>query len=103
MLGGCGVRIGGGSGALSTRSGGDSLANLVIPSFSPFTMISLVIDPYRYDLSSYVSGASGDILSARVCVTISALIAIGVYALIVWAMYNSMVKNFDMTIRRQQR
>jgi hypothetical protein len=30
-------------------------------------------------------------------------VAVGVYALIVWSMYKSMVKNFDMTIRRQSR
>ena len=30
-------------------------------------------------------------------------IATGGYALVVWSMYKSMVKNFDMTIRKQSR
>jgi hypothetical protein len=29
--------------------------------------------------------------------------ATGAYTLIVWGMYKSMVKNFDMTIRKQSR
>jgi ABC-type Na+ efflux pump permease subunit len=103
VLGLCGVLIGCGSGSLGAHGGGDSIASLVVPSFSPFTMVSLLVDPYRYDITSYANGAADDIFDARLTVTISALIAIGTYALIVWAMYNSMVKNFDMTIRRQQR
>ena len=102
VLGICGVLIGCGSGSLNAHGGAD-LPSLVVPSFSPFTMIALLIDPYRFDITSYVNGSSDDLFSARLLVTISALIAVIVYACIVWAMYNSMVKNFDMTIRRQQR
>jgi hypothetical protein len=36
--------------------------------------------------------------SARIVVLVFSWIATGVYALIVWSMYKSMVKNFDMTI-----
>ena len=102
VLGICGLLIGCGSASLSTHGGGD-VPSLIVPSFSPFTMISLLIDPYRYDLTTYGSGTGDDVISARITVTICALIAIAVYAMIVWGMYNSMVKNFDMTIRRQQR
>jgi hypothetical protein len=31
------------------------------------------------------------------------LVAVGAYSAVVWSMYKSMVKNFDMTIRRQSR
>ena len=31
------------------------------------------------------------------------LVAVGAYAAVVWTMYVSMVKNFDMTIRKQSR
>ena len=30
-------------------------------------------------------------------------VAVGAYTAVVWSMYTSMVKNFDMTIRRQSR
>jgi hypothetical protein len=36
-------------------------------------------------------------------VLILSWVATGAYALLVWTMYKSMVKNFDMTIRRQSR
>ena len=47
--------------------------------------------------------SGGDPLAARVFMFVSALAATAAYAAVVWAMYKSMVKNFDMTIRRQSR
>jgi hypothetical protein len=41
--------------------------------------------------------------ATRVAIIIGTLLAIGVYAAVVWQMYRGMVKNFDMTIRRQHR
>jgi len=40
---------------------------------------------------------------ARPILFIFSYVAVGAYTLIVWSMYKSMVKNFDMTIRRQSR
>jgi hypothetical protein len=37
----------------------------------------------------------------RLILFIFAWVAVALYALLVWWMYKSMVKNFDMTIRRQ--
>jgi len=39
----------------------------------------------------------------RITIFISSFAAVSAYTAIVWAMYKSMVKNFDMTIRRQSR
>jgi hypothetical protein len=50
-----------------------------------------------------VSTTPGDVGWARFAVFVCGLIATGAYAAVVWGMYKSMVKNFDMTIRRQQR
>jgi hypothetical protein len=38
---------------------------------------------------------------ARVLLTVFVIVSSGVYCMIVWGMYRSMVKNFDMIIRRQ--
>lgn len=103
VLGLCGILVGCGAGSLSTHGGSDSIVNLIVASFSPFTLMSLLVDPYQYEQTTYVNGVPDDIFAARLTVTICGLIAVAAYALIVWAMYNSMVKNFDMTIRRQQR
>ena len=45
----------------------------------------------------------GDIAGDRTLIFIGSWIAVAAYTAIVWAMYKSMVKNFDMTIRKQSR
>jgi len=95
--------------ASCVRSGGRGFACLrgdrsnqgvVAASFSPFSLLLMMVDPERYAGASF-SGA--DAATARVFVFVFTLIAVGVYATVVWTMYKSMVKNFDMTIRRQSR
>jgi ABC-type transport system involved in multi-copper enzyme maturation permease subunit len=103
VIGLCGVMVGCGNVILDSHGMSDSSINLVFASFSPFTVIMLLIDPYYYDRTSFVSSDSSDIFWARFAVFVCGLIATGAYAAVVWAMYKSMVKNFDMTIRRQQR
>ena len=49
------------------------------------------------------TSSEADAYTARFMVAITSWIATGAYAAIVWAMYKSMVKNFDMTIRKQSR
>lgn len=70
--------------------------------FSPFTLLTLMIDPYDY-ASSVFTGPDINIMQTRLVAVVVCLVAIGAYALGVWSMYKSMVKNFDMTIRRQSR
>ena len=87
----------------SIVGGGGQEVGLVLGSFSPITVIMLLIDPLNYGGSSFQGGDPGDAATARVIVFLFSLAACGAYAAAVWAMYKSMVKNFDMTIRRQQR
>ncbi|HYO07367.1 MAG TPA: ABC-2 transporter permease [Tepidisphaeraceae bacterium] len=77
-------------------------ASLVVGSFSPFTILTILIDPSRYGGRLFQPN-SGDWATGRIIVLIFSWIATGAYALVVWTMYKSMVKNFDMTIRRQSR
>ena len=79
---------------------------IVIGSFSPFTLLTMLIDPYTFarDAFGLASGAdSGTDAQARIVAFIFSWIAIGAYTAVVWSMYKSMVKNFDMTIRKQSR
>ena len=77
---------------------------LVVGSFSPFTILTLLIDPYTFAGDVFKSGpAAVDQTAERLLVFIFSWIAVGAYAAAVWSMYRSMVKNFDMTIRRQSR
>jgi ABC-type transport system involved in multi-copper enzyme maturation permease subunit len=103
VIGLCGVLVGCGSSVLDAHGMSGGPMNLVFASFSPFTVISLLIDPYQYDQTYFASGDAGDIPWGRFVVIVCGLLATGAYAAVVWGMYKSMVKNFDMTIRRQQR
>ena len=74
--------------------------SLFVGSFSPFTVLTMLINPYQFAERVF---DTSDATSNRVWIFISSFAAVGAYTAIVWAMYKSMVKNFDMTIRRQSR
>jgi ABC-type transport system involved in multi-copper enzyme maturation permease subunit len=98
LLGWCGGQI------LTSMSRGDNGIGVAIASFSPFTVMTMLIDPEKFGGNTFASGASpNDIFTGRIIILIVSWIATAGYALAVWSMYKSMVKNFDMTIRRQSR
>jgi hypothetical protein len=78
-------------------SGGAAIA-----AFSPFNLIGMLIDPFTRAPNAFIHGAD-DITGNRAMVFIAGWVATGAYAVCVWLMYKSMVKNFDMTIRKQAR
>jgi hypothetical protein len=87
-------------GGLFLGSGaGDSQAALVFSSFSPFTVLMLQVWPGEF--ASQLYGSASDRGTARAVVAVFTLVATGAYVAVVLAMYRSMVRNFDMTIRRQ--
>jgi ABC-type transport system involved in multi-copper enzyme maturation permease subunit len=93
-----------GCGQVLLNSGGNNGGiQFVFTGFSPFTLLALLIDPYTVAGGTFATGRPGEGDAARVAMLISAIAAIAAYAAVVWAMYKSMVKNFDMTIRRQSR
>jgi hypothetical protein len=78
---------------------------VIVASFSPFTAICVLIDPLGYTQNF---GGSASSVSAgspvwvwRTLLFFSVVVASAIYCSIVWGMYKSMVKNFDMIIRRQ--
>jgi ABC-type Na+ efflux pump permease subunit len=79
---------------------------VVFGSFSPFTLITLLIDPRHFARDQFgfdSSDPTSSVVGARLLVFIFGWAATGAYTLVVWGMYKSMVKNFDMTIRKQSR
>ena len=68
----------------------------------PFTVLTVLIDPVQFGGSAFEPG-SDDVAAARLTVFVCGWIATAIYGVVVWSMYKSMVKNFDMTIRRQSR
>jgi len=101
----CVVLIGCGQGILNAGGRGTDTGGIqyILSGFSPFTLLALLINPYQVADRTFAPGSGGDPFSARVFMFVSALAATAAYAAVVWAMYKSMVKNFDMTIRRQSR
>jgi ABC-type transport system involved in multi-copper enzyme maturation permease subunit len=92
MFGWCGYEF------LNSREGGG--AALFAGSFSPFTLMTVLINPYDFAQRTF---EDPDQTTNRLTIFIGSFIAVAAYTTVVWAMYRSMVKNFDMTIRRQQR
>ena len=103
MVGLCGA-LGWCGWQLLSPSGSGSVG-IVAGAFSPFTLLTMLIDPQHLAARAfgYDQVHETDPTTARIVAFISALIAIGAYAAVVWSMYKSMVKNFDMTIRKQSR
>lgn len=94
LLGFCGNR-------LLTGTNAENLFSLAVSAFSPFTVLMVLLDPYAmggqiYDEPQRVAGA-------RMILTVLGTASAGAYAMVVWSMYRTMVKNFDMTIRKQSR
>ncbi|MGH7176292.1 MAG: ABC transporter permease, partial [Tepidisphaeraceae bacterium] len=96
-LGWCGAAF------LGLGRGPDSTFSLMFASFSPFTLITLLIDPWTMAGRSYADASAQDVIAGRIVVFVASFVAAAAYAFVVWSMYKSMVKNFDMTIRKQSR
>ncbi len=92
-LGACGYS------ALNNKDFGQ--AGLIIGSLSPFTLASTMIDPQEMASSVFGPGHQADEAGARVLMALGGWIVTAIYGFIVWNMYKSMVRNFDMTIRKQ--
>ncbi|MCL2648347.1 MAG: hypothetical protein FWD61_15280 [Phycisphaerales bacterium] len=78
----------------------------VVGAISPFTTICMLIYPGEFMQTAFGSGKVFEIgtsaeLGGHVTVAVSILVASTVYCLAIWGMYRSMVKNFDMIIRKQ--
>jgi ABC-type transport system involved in multi-copper enzyme maturation permease subunit len=98
-MGWCGFAVLGSSGSMSSELG------VAIGAFSPFTLLAILINPYENGGAAFQhsTGTNYDPSGARIVAFVVCLVALGVYALGIWSMYKAMVKNFDMTIRRQSR
>ena len=90
--------------SLLQPTGGGTIG-VIAGSFSPFTLLTMLIDPYRYAARAFGLDGSGENApaQARILMLVFSFVAVAGYTAIVWSMYKSMVKNFDMTIRKQSR
>lgn len=85
---------------LDSKIGEPSMA---VAAFSPLTVIATLVSPESFGGKLGEAGDLDSFGSARFTLVIFVLIATAAYSGLIYAMYKSMVKNFDMTIRRQSR
>ncbi|MDB5174663.1 MAG: putative rane protein, partial [Phycisphaerales bacterium] len=98
VVGACGAL--GWCGYALLQNSSNSVLGLIASGFSPFTLLTVLIDPYTYAGNAYTADGAD---SSRAWVFITCWIGVAAYTAVVWTMYKSMVKNFDMTIRKQSR
>lgn len=76
------------------------LIGAVFAPFSPFAGVQSIVDPQNaFDPNNTVG--PGTIITARIWRSITVVAAGVVYSLLTYSLYVGMVKNFDMTVRRQ--
>ncbi len=83
-----------------------NILGVIFSPFSPFNGVAILMNPTEMAATSFGPGAdaafSGDSQwVGRLVMFISFLTSCLVYCLVIYGMYKSMVKNFDMIIRRQ--
>jgi ABC-type transport system involved in multi-copper enzyme maturation permease subunit len=67
--------------------------------FTPFTAIQFLVHPAP--LFGNASQFSQGLAAARIAGVLGTVIAVGLYTVIVWRIYSGIVRNFDMTLRKQ--
>ena len=94
---------------LAVRAANPMIAALVLP-FTPVWGVQALLDPWAIasgaagssGLSAATGGvAPGELVIFRVTRVVATLVAAAIYLAITFALHNSMVRGFDMTVRRQ--
>lgn len=98
VAGVCGMLWVCGSGAAASTDFGTP--GVMVGCFSPFTLMALLINPADIATKA-LANPNINLAEQRLFIFLFGWIAAAAYGMIVWAMYKSMVRNFDMTIRRQ--
>lgn len=83
--------------ALVNASGGEFAA--FIAPFTPFTAVWFLISPA--ELAQGATTPAAVLLDLRISAAIGTLIALGIYAILVWRGYVALVRGFDMIMRKQ--
>jgi ABC-type transport system involved in multi-copper enzyme maturation permease subunit len=86
--------------ALAVRETDARLAATFMP-INPFTAPFIVINPEKAVASGTATVTADDLAVCRVIAFVAAIAAAAVYGLVGYGMHRSMVRNFDMIIRKQ--
>jgi ABC-type Na+ efflux pump permease subunit len=74
-----------------------------VNAFSPLGVIAFLVYPDQFGGQVWDYNDPDDVFQSRIILIMFTLVAVTLYASAIWSLYKSMVKNFDMTIRRQSR
>jgi ABC-type transport system involved in multi-copper enzyme maturation permease subunit len=83
--------------AIVSASGGEVGAFLA--PFSPLTAVLYIVDPSGlFESAEHYRASAG---SVRISMLVGSIFSVGIYAAIIYSIYKSLVRNFDMIVRRQ--
>ena len=88
---------------LAVMNGGETISAVILP-FTPFPAMQAFLDPWRVLEAPGSMGGTGGVageVAFRVTRVVFGLVAAAAYLGITFAVYKSMVRGFDMTVRRQ--
>jgi ABC-type transport system involved in multi-copper enzyme maturation permease subunit len=97
VMGGSGLLVGC---ALALIEGGSVISAVLLP-FTPFHAIASLIDYHVLFKQEASTPGTSALAVARGVRMVTSIIAAAVYAAITYNLYKTMVRNFDMTVRRQ--
>ena len=91
---------------LAMKGGANPVVSAVVLPFTPVWGLQALLDPWSLASSSSggmspAAASADEVVSFRLIRAVTTLIATGAYLAITYALYNSMVRGFDMTVRRQ--
>ena len=80
------------------RASGGEAGAFVAP-FTPFTSVKFLVHPQAlFDTAKEFSEGAA---TARAVAIFSCILSVALYSVVVWRAYGSLVRNFDMTLRKQ--
>jgi hypothetical protein len=82
---------------LITNLGGEG--GVFLAPFTPFTAVRYLVAPA--DLFGSAREFAEGLIGARIAAFVGTTIAICLFTIIVWRIYTGIVRNFDMTLRKQ--
>jgi hypothetical protein len=86
--------------AFAVRESDARLAAAFMP-INPFTAPFVMIDPEKAVATASQALSARDLLTCRIIAFVAAILAAAIYGLVGYGMHRSMVRNFDMIIRKQ--
>ncbi len=82
-------------------AGGGWVFGAAVLPFAPFPALQTLVDPESMFTTTVGPPGADEVATARVLRLVMSIVALGVYSAVAYSVYAGLVRNFDMTVRRQ--